>query len=271
MRKRFSFRIVAGTMILAIIFCLASCVNNRQICFHNDRELIIDVEGRLATCQQTGLESGKMCLACGKMIGTQRSIPKTNCFSFELMSNKTFCLDSRANSCVCSNVIIPETYKGIAVTSIGTHAFMNDNFTNITIPGSIKTIDDYAFSMCRSLKTVVIPEGVQNIGNYCFKDCKSLESVYIPDSVKSIDHAAFWGCENLKTITFTKSIKTLNIATFYKCKSLTSINFEGTVNEWKNIKKLYDINYSWDTSTGNYTVYCIDGRISKDGKVTYYN
>ena len=61
-------------------------------------------------------------------------------------------------------VVIPETYEGLPVTSIG----------------------DYAFAYCDSLTSVTIPDSVTSIGNRAFYDCSGLTSVTIPDGVTSI-------------------------------------------------------------------------------------
>ena len=52
---------------------------------------------------------------------------------------------------------------------------------------------------------------------------------------------------------------------FQSCVDITSIIYSGTVSEWNAISKEQD----WDWNTGEYTVYCVDGTITKDGTVTY--
>lgn len=46
-------------------------------------------------------------------------------------------------------------------------------------------------------KEVVIPNGVTSIGNYAFSDCKSLRSVVIPDSVISIGEIKRWSPDQI--------------------------------------------------------------------------
>ena len=54
-----------------------------------------------------------------------------------------------------SEIIIPETYKGKAVSAILPEAFQNaTKLTSITIPSSVTSIDAPAFHYCSSLTTV---------------------------------------------------------------------------------------------------------------------
>ena len=51
-------------------------------------------------------------------------------------------------------------------------------FAVYTIPGSVTSIGDDAFSGCASLTSVTIPDSVTSIGNYAFSCCGSLTNVY---------------------------------------------------------------------------------------------
>ena len=141
------------------------------------------------------------------------------------------------------------------ITSIGYFAFRYyNNLTSITIPESIITIKDYAFSKCYRLQTVnynainctrmyghdVFDNDTSfttlNIGNqvktipenaFCF--CKYLTSVTIPNSVTTIGEGAFWFCEGLTSITISNSVTTIGERAFAVCESLTSIVIPNSV------------------------------------------
>ena len=50
--------------------------------------------------------------------------------------------------------------------------------TTFSIPNSVTTIGDSAFSGCHSLTSVTIPNSVTSIGDWAFNDCAHLRSVY---------------------------------------------------------------------------------------------
>jgi len=102
-----------------------------------------------------------------------------------------------------NTVIIPATYKGVPVTSIGMLAFDGcGNVTSISIPGSITEIGRAAFKDCTSLTSLPIPGSVRSIGQYAFNMCIDIASITIPASVTSMgDHAFYqWGLIKTQTI-----------------------------------------------------------------------
>ena len=86
------------------------------------------------------------------------------------------------------------------VTSIGKQAFSGCSLSSVTIPNSVTSIDEYAFSQCSSLTSITIPNSVTEIGVGAFKGCSSLTSVTIPNSVTYIGDGSFSACTNLKEI-----------------------------------------------------------------------
>ncbi len=76
----------------------------------------------------------------------------------------------------------------------------------------------------------------------------------------SIEDATFAGCTSLNAITIPSSVTSIGEVAFAYCNSLSSITYSGTNTEWIAIEK----NKNWDSNTGNYTVYCTDGEITKD-------
>ena len=72
---------------------------------------------------------------------------------------------------------------------------------SITIPNSVTSIGELAFSHCNSLTSITIPNSVTSIGEFSFTDCSSLTSITIPNSVTSIGNYAFYDCSSLASIT----------------------------------------------------------------------
>ena len=91
---------------------------------------------------------------------------------------------------------------------IGANSFIFTAIREITIPKSVKSIGNYAFSGYRKdgntnylLEKVVLQEGLESIENAAFSDLPIKELV-IPRSVKSIGDLAFSDCKNLSSVTF---------------------------------------------------------------------
>lgn len=83
------------------------------------------------------------------------------------------------------------TIKG-EVTSIGESAFLNNAFTAIQLPESLKTIGSSAFKNCGKLEKITLPNNTANIGNAAFLNCSALHLVSVPDSVASVGQNVFF-------------------------------------------------------------------------------
>ena len=89
--------------------------------------------------------------------------------------------------------------KEYFVTRIGANAFYNCyKLTNITIPESVESIEEWAFYNCSSLTNIVIPKSVTNIEYSAFIGCLNLDVVIdnYKDSVVFED--AFKGCKSVR-------------------------------------------------------------------------
>ncbi|MCD8023056.1 MAG: leucine-rich repeat protein [Lachnospiraceae bacterium] len=144
------------------------------------------------------------------------------------------------------------------MTSIAVNACSACNaLTSITIPASVTSITDAAFSDCPALASITvasdnpkycsvdgvlfnkdkselilypaakqgtsyeIPSGVRTIVSGAFCNCV-FSSVTIPDTVTAIEDFAFEACENLTSVEVPDSVTELGTCVFYDCISLTS-------------------------------------------------
>ena len=101
--------------------------------------------------------------------------------------------------------------------------------TNLVIPNSVTSINDYAFHRFYSLKSVIIPESVTSIGISSFSYCDSLTCITISNSLTSIGNRAFFGCNSLKSINIPNSVLTIGNEAFRDCWSLKSIEIPNSV------------------------------------------
>ena len=141
------------------------------------------------------------------------------------------------------SVVLPNTIK-----SIGWGAFGSSSLESIELPIGLEIIEAYAFSECKSLKSVVLPNtikiksigsyafsetslesinlpiGLELIGGYAFYRCNSLKSVVLPNTIKSIGEYAFSGT-SLESIKLPIGLECIESYAFDACKSLKYVYF----------------------------------------------
>ncbi len=118
------------------------------------------------------------------------------------------------------NVIVPE-----GTEEISNNAFYGQDFEEITLPQTLKTIDYEAFSFCSSLKQIDIPNSVTFIGYGAFMYCSALENVHLPNNITMIPAFSFAVCTNLKQIKIPSSVDTIEGDAFNSCENLQQIEF----------------------------------------------
>ena len=81
----------------------------------------------------------------------------------------------------------------------------------ITIPGSVKSIDENSFCNCSGLIRVNIEEGVQKIKTHAFYHCPNLAYIKIPESITFVAKAAIEDCPKVYVDTSTNSSAAIQI------------------------------------------------------------
>lgn len=162
------------------------------------------------------------------------------------------------------------------------------NLKNVSLPKSLKALDDGMFSNCTSLRKVTLPDTVEffgynvfggctslkyvnlpsnmkNIPANMFKNCRSLESINLPSSLESIDDSAFAYCESLKgQLKLPKSLKAIGEKAFYGCKSLT-----GKLEIPKNLKKIRSGAFAFCTGLTSFRIADGNKYFSQKGGVLF--
>lgn len=125
------------------------------------------------------------------------------------------------------DVTLPSTYKDKPVTAIGAGAFGNLSgeraLTSVTIPDSVKSIGEDAFSYGSQLTSVTVGNGVTVIGKYAFDGCTKLTSVILGNQVQTLEEGAFCGCTALRTLTLPDSVTAIGPRAFCACSNLYGI------------------------------------------------
>lgn len=142
-------------------------------------------------------------------------------------------------------------HRSCRVMNVGELAFIErSNLLSVEVATSITNIGGYAFSQCRSLRSVVLPN-VISINTRAFESCNSLESITMPkvkniesyaftwcrslvnldvQSVTNIGQEAFSYCSGLEYIEIPESVKIIGSSTFSSCTSLRSAIMNGVTN-----------------------------------------
>ncbi len=153
-------------------------------------------------------------------------IPKGNVATAEVIS--------KSSGYYAGDIAIPSSvnYKETIydVTSVGSGAFRNcSNLTSISIPKSVTSLSEYAFSGCDKLLKVYISD-LSAWFNYCFYhyyretghdiyeytgfpqgyhlylNNEEVENLIIPNNVTTINRYAFWGCSSIKSLTIPNNV-----------------------------------------------------------------
>ncbi len=168
---------------------------------------------------------------CGKLVEILVETGNANYMSLDGVlfdkDARTLCVYPPSKS---GEYMIPEYTIPDSVTSIGNYAFSRcTGLTSVTIPNSVTSIGNSAFSRCTGLTSVTIPNSVTSIGNSAFESCTGLTSVTIPDSVTSIGNYAFRGCTGLTSVTIPDSVTKIGSYAFQGCKGLNQVWLSGAI------------------------------------------
>ncbi len=135
---------------------------------------------------------------------------KRNCLEYKIAKDGTACLCTGMGDCTQADIEIASVYEEKPVTAIGEWAFSKcRTLRSVAIPDSVKCIGEFAFSECKSLANVKIPPTVTEIGEFAFQKCTGLAGITIPDSVTKIGCWAFSECTSLAGITIPASVKSI--------------------------------------------------------------
>ena len=126
----------------------------------------------------------------------------------------------------------------------------NKIIENIVLPNTVKTIGDYAFFGCTSLRTIKM-DGVSYVGlsafaqcshlsidtvsficqDGAFRECVNLKEVKITNDLYVLPNNVFEGCKELKKITLPDSLSKIENRAFAGCEKLEMIRIPSPVKE----------------------------------------
>lgn len=142
------------------------------------------------------------------------------------------------------------------LTAIGIGAFEKCCVPRITIPNSVKSIAEKAFSGCSNLQDFIMEDGgvsdkvigddvlshcsllcevklsdkLSSIGDSAFESDTYLKEINIPESVSQIGAEAFEYCRYLENANIPSGVRTVPMGMFCECGALKDVSFSNTAN-----------------------------------------
>lgn len=97
------------------------------------------------------------------------------------------------------DVDVPAEIDGLQVNRINTAAFQNNSTARrITLPNTVKTIGDWAFSYMDSLEEITLSSELESLGADAFAGSYNLKEVILPSKLKTIGVEPFAGIPSMK-------------------------------------------------------------------------
>lgn len=247
----------------AAALSLASCAKPPE---ESDRELVTEGEFLPATDEGASSELGKRHADYSEKLSLAfKDTPEQSgdAFAYIEENGGATVTDYIGTDSV---VLIPSEINGLPVAKIAEGAFSGKGVRAVSVPDSVKRIEDGAFAdsdglvtlrlpfvgdgedngffgsvfgakdhdenpvkLPASLDVVIIGEGVTEIQENAFAGCKGVGAISLPDSVESIGKFAFFECADLVAISLGDGVKSIGSYAFGKCSSLYSVSLEGAL------------------------------------------
>lgn len=126
--------------------------------------------------------------------------------------------------------------------TIGRDAFYEGKVTSVTIPDTVKLIEEYAFAFCKNLKTVTLGNSIEEIKTNAFFS-SSITEITIPASVKKMGGGTFSYCSSLTKITFLGLPP--EVGSGVAQVGSVTVYYPGYLSEWKNAA-IHALGYYFD-------------------------
>lgn len=120
------------------------------------------------------------------------------------------------------------------LVEIGPGAFENSKLKELVFPKTLKEIQRYAFSCCRSLTSIFFNESLKDIGVGAFSGCNRLKMIHLQKMMQNISRIAFANCSELGVVYIEESDIKLHIGlqAFYGCRNLNEFNIAVKEIDW---------------------------------------
>lgn len=148
-------------------------------------------------------------------------------------------------------VVVPDTFNGLPVTSIGEEAFRDNKIVTSISLGANLIVIGYAAFMTSRITSITIPKSVQEIEAHGLRTGYLKEVTFEANSqLQFIRSSAFYDAK-MSTISIPASVIGVDEKAFNKCSALTKVTFEGKVayidpTAFSNCETLFAIYVPWN-------------------------
>ena len=120
------------------------------------------------------------------------------------------------------NANIKHVFVEEGVSEIGEGAFLGSDIETVSLPSSLRVIQDSAFKFCEKLNKVDISEGLEKIKSFAFSACYNLKVIVFPNSLRYIGSYVFspysyYEEMQIEKVVVGKSIETIENNAFQSC------------------------------------------------------
>lgn len=130
-----------------------------------------------------------------------------------------------------------EAFRGTAFTVLNYNAISIDStqalhfipFTTVNFGSKVTRIPSSLLNGCSEIEYITLPETVKSIGDGAFSNCKKLKSITLPDSLVTIGVGAFYCCESLESIELPDALSVVKANAFMDCNKITELTIPGSV------------------------------------------
>ena len=103
----------------------------------------------------------------------------------------------------------------MGIQRIGAGAFENNSrIKRISLPDTVKTIDQRAFAGCSSLEAIRLPRQLKALPDQAFEQCSSLAEVNLPLGLESIGKETFLNCSSLENMSIPSTLSFIGTQAF---------------------------------------------------------
>ena len=149
-------------------------------------------------------------------------------------------MEGAFNNCSSLQTVVINSEK---IKSLGNFTFSGcSSLKNINLPTSINIISTGLFYNCFSLESIILPENISAINGLYYQSCfsadvyilgafsnTSINEINLPSNIINIGDCAFSGCSSLKNIDIPKNINIVSDYLFYNCTSLQAVNLPDNI------------------------------------------